>query len=376
MSAPSPAGYPRIRVSGPPAERSRQYGELARERIAVIRAGYERAFAAKGIAWAEAVRIARRHLPAIERYTPELLAELRGIAEGSGLGFDEILTINCRTEVLNGASRATGAAIRAEFGECTAFAVEADRRADGGAVVGQNWDWLEALEGGVIVLEVERPDGPDYVTLVEAGLLGKMVLTEAGLALGMNTLVSSLDGVTPGVPYHLQIRSVADAPHAAGALEILAGMPRAASGNFVLADASGAVLNVESAPGGPEALTVTGSADGTLAHANHFVGPVAGGHDLAPLAMADSYARLGRMRRRLAAVPGEFGREELRAPLRDHVGFPNAVCCHPDPAAEAPARWKTLASVLLFPGARRIEYTAGPPCAGDWIELDCAELLA
>lgn len=373
MGAGAAREYPRIRISGGVAERSRQYGELARDRIAVIRAGYERAFAAKGIDWAEATRIARGYLPAVERRLPRLLDEVRGIAEGSGLSFDEVLTINCRSEILNRATRAKGAALTP--GECTSFALEADRVAAGEPIVGQNWDWLEALEGGVIVLEVERPDGPDYVTLVEAGLLAKMVLTATGLALGVNTLVSSLDGVTEGIPYHFQIRALADAAHAAGALETLAGLPRATSGNYVLAGADGAILNIESSPGGPGNLSVGWSNDGSLAHANHFVDPVPGGHDLAPIAMADSYARLGRMRRHLAATSGRFGEAELRAPLADHVGFPNSLCCHPDPSADPAGRWKSLAAVLIAPASRRLSYTAGPSCEHPWVELDYSEWL-
>ncbi|MBK0418817.1 hypothetical protein JD276_07190 [Leucobacter sp. CSA1] len=369
--AATPArAYPRVRISGEAADRSRQYGELAAAQIAIIRSGYERAFAAKGVEWEAAIRIARGYLPAIERHAPHLLVEIRGIAEGSGLPFDDILAINCRSEVLNGATRAKGAALR---GECTSFAVEADRSPFRGAVVGQNWDWLEELEGGVVILEVARPDGPDYVTLVEAGLLAKMVLTASGLALGMNTLVSSRDAVTAGVPYHLQIRSVADAAHAAEALEILAGMPRATSGNFVLADASGAILNVEASPGGPDNLSITASDDGTLTHANHFTEPIVGGFDLAPIAMADSYARLGRMRRRFASVGGGFADADLRGALQDHVGYPNSVCCHPDERSEPAARWKTLAGVLISPFDRRFGYTAGPPCESDWIELDYPE---
>lgn len=366
------SGYPRIRVSGDAYERSRQYGELARSQIEVVRNGYERAFAAKKISWADAAGIARRHLPAIERHTPRLLDEIRGIAAGSGCSFDDILIINLRSEILNSVTQAQGASLS---GECTSFAIEADRAPSGEAVVGQNWDWLESLEAGVIVLEVERTDGPDYVTLVEAGLLGKVVLTANGLALGMNTLVSSRDAITDGVPYHLQIRAVADAKHATNALEILAAMPRATSGNFVLADAAGAVLSVESSPGGPANVVPICAADGTVSHANHFVAPIPGGYDLAPLAMADSYVRLGRLRRHLSAVSERYRVEDLRAALEDHVGYPNAVCCHPDPNAGPEERWKSLAAVNLAPRSRRFSYTAGPPCESDWIELDYAQWL-
>ncbi|MBL3700571.1 C45 family autoproteolytic acyltransferase/hydolase [Leucobacter luti] len=372
----TPQQYPRIRVRGSAAARAHQYGAAAAPQIRIIRDGYERAFAAKGIDWAAAVSTARSYLPAIETHLPLLLDEIRGIAAGSGLGFDDILTINCRTEILNGATAA--GAVRAAgkaAGECTSFALEADRTAWGTPGVGQNWDWLESLQRGAIVLEVERTDGPNYVTLVEAGLLAKMMLTATGLAVGINTLVSSLDGAVQGVPFHFMIRALADAEHVPAALESLARFPRASSGNYVFAGADGAVLNVETAPGDAAGVRAQLSDTGAVAHSNHFIDPVAGGHDLAPLALADSYFRLGRITRSVVQRTSPVTEDELRTALSDHAGYPNSVCCHPDTAASPDSRWKTLATVLLRPSERTLTYAAGPACEHAWETIDYSEFL-
>ncbi|MFC7765219.1 C45 family autoproteolytic acyltransferase/hydolase [Leucobacter soli] len=360
-------------MSGDAGERSRRYGELARQQILITRRGYERAFAAKGVDWARATAQARAYMPAIERHLPGLLDEIRGIAEGSGLAFEEILTINCRSEILHAATVAKAGRI---IGECTSFALEPDRTASGETVLGQNWDWLEFLSDATILLEVEREDGPNYATLVEAGLLAKMILTESGLAIGINTLATSLDGTADRVPFHFVIRSLADSPHIAGALERVAGVPRAASGNYILANADGAVLNFETSPGGPRNVTPQIATTGAVVHANHFVDPVPGGHDLAPLAMADSFVRFGRMTRRVARAEDRLSDEDLRAALADHAEWPNSVCCHPDPAGGPDERWTTIASVVMHPARRALAFTVGPPCENAWHEIDYRELLA
>lgn len=363
-------------MSGDSATRSEQYGHLAATQIAIIRDGYERAFAAQGVSWAEATAQARGYLPAIETHLPDLVTELRGIATGSGLGFDEILTINCRTEILHRATVASVPTSTRIPGECSSFAFEGDRVSTGAAVIGQNWDWLAFLQPGTVILEVERPDLPNYVTLVEAGLLGKITLTASGLALGLNTLVTSLDGRADGVPFHCVIRALADSPHIAAALETVSRLPRASSGNYLLAGSDGAILNLETSPGGPRNVRPQVARDGALFHTNHFLDRVPGGFDLAPVGMSDSFVRFGRIERRLGSAVDPHPDAALRAALIDHVAAPNSVCCHPDPSSPEGAQWTTIASTILTPATATLEYTAGPPCESTWNRIDYTGFFA
>ncbi|MGI8393081.1 C45 family autoproteolytic acyltransferase/hydolase [Leucobacter sp. W1038] len=375
--------FPRIRISGSSAERSEQYGRLAREQILHIRAGYEHAFAAKGTSWEHAVDFARQFLPFIDAHASHLRGEMEGIAAGSGLSFDEILTLNCRSEILYAATVRTHASIKAGsaypamplLGECSAMALEGDRTSTGQPLVAQNWDWLEALGPGVILLEVEREDGPNYVTLVEAGLLAKMSMNAHGVAMGITTLASTRDGTPTGLPFHVLIRMLTDAPHVSAAVEMLASVPRATGGNFMLATATGAVLNIETSPGAAENISPQVSLSGALVHTNHFLDPVPGGADLAALAMPDSFVRYGRLRRAVDQHE-RLSPTEIQRALSDHSDFPNSICCHPDVAADPRSRWATLSSVVLHPKSRALEVAQGTPCSSGWDQLDYSELLA
>ncbi len=330
-----------------------------------------------GVTWARATEIAREYLPAIREHLPHLEAEIIGIAAGSGLPVDDILAMNCRTEILWRAAVATAAGVTSatHFAECSSFALEPDRTADGLTLVGQNWDWLDVLADGVIVLEVERPDGPNYVTIVEAGLLAKTSITGAGLALGINTLASSADG-GPGVPFHFLIRAGLDCEHAFDVVELLAGLPRASSGNFVVGTADGAVLNVETGAGDARTVRPIIADGGAIVHTNHFVHRPEGSYDLAPLAMSDSFVRYGRMAQTIGSRPDPLTLAELQAALADHADAPSGVCCHPDVRSPRASQWATLFGVILEPAARRLHLAEGNPCAAPWVSHDYFELLS
>ena len=116
-------------------------------------------------------------------------------------------------------------------------------------LLGQNWDWLLHSAQTLVVLEARPDDGPDFVTVVEAGLLAKAGLNAAGLGLVTNALVTDADLGAPGLPYHVLLRAILDCATVTEALKVLQAGMRSSSANYLIAHASGAALDVEAAPG-------------------------------------------------------------------------------------------------------------------------------
>lgn len=365
--------FRRIRVSGTAAERSRQYGEFAKPQIERGRTGYEENFRKSGISWDQATEHALRYAPAIHDAYPEIYTEIEGIAEGSGLSFADILTMNCRTEIMwEQANRNTAAAhIR---GECSSFGLTTDRTEHGRALIGQNWDWLVHAIDSVIVLEVEREDGPNYVTIVEAGLLAKTSLNQHGLAVGVNTLITEGDFQTEGIPFHVLLRALVDDATVFDAVETLASVRRASSGNFLLGSADGAVLNIECEPGGAGGVHPVSPRGGQVVHTNHFVSPVRT-PDLAPVQMPDSYVRLQRMHDLLQSSEVHTN-DTIHAALVDHVGSPGSICCHPDSRSDESKQWASIASIIIDPKTRELFLCEGLPCETPRVLKSYAELLS
>ena len=212
-------------------------------------------------------------------------------------------------------------------------------------ILGQNWDWLLHAAQTLVVLEARPDDGPDYVTVVEAGLLAKTGMNAAGLGLVTNALVTEADTGEPGLPYHVLLRAVLDCGTVTEALQVLQAGLRSSSANYLIAHASGTALDIEAAPGDFTRLYPLFPEDGVLLHTNHFLAPRLGPVDLSLWAMPDSAVRLQRLRRpRPPQAPADARR--LPPLLADHADYPNSICAHPDPADHPREQGATIASVL------------------------------
>src|SRR5256885_1511245 len=145
--------FPHVRVTGTAAERGRQYGQQAAGRVRASVAAYREVFRHfAGWDWETVRREAARFERPIAAFRPAYLEEMRGIAEGAGVEFGDILAINVRTEVMF-AAKAREAARGRVPAECTAFGVVPEPGSGEPTVIGQNWDWLPHSARTVVVLE-------------------------------------------------------------------------------------------------------------------------------------------------------------------------------------------------------------------------------
>lgn len=367
--------YPHVSVAGPAEQRGRQYGEQARERVRRSVRAYREVFAQlAGWDWATVRREAARFEAPIAAFGPQYLAEMRGIAAGAGLDFGDVLAINVRTEVMY-AARARQAAASARPGECSAFAVAPAPGQSGPTLVGQNWDWLPHAADTVVVLEARQDDAPDFVSVVEAGLLAKTGMNSSGLGVATNALVTADDAGVPGLPYHVLLRALMDCENVSDAIAALQAGLRSSSASYLIAHRDGIAVNVEAAPGDFSRLYFLYPDDGILLHTNHFLAGQFAGRDVSVWAMPGSPVRLQRLRAGARAAP-DHSLAAFRALLSDHANYPSGVCCHPDPRMAPADQGMTVASVLMDLDARRMWLADGNPCTAAYRELDYSGLLA
>ena len=356
-----------VRIKGTGYQRGRQYGRQACARVRRSVEAYRETFAHyAGWDWATVRHEAARFEAPIGKLWPAYLDEMRGIADGAGLDLTDVLAINVRTEVMYAAQarRALGEQTQALAeqtrapAECSAFARVPAPGETSPVILGQNWDWLLHAAATLVVLEARPDDGPDFVTVVEAGLLAKTGMNAAGLGLATNALVTDADLGEPGLPYHVLLRAILDCATVTEALRVLQSRPRSSSANYLIAHASGAALDVEAAPGDFTCLYPLYPQDGVLLHTNHFISR--GQHtDLSLWAMPSSAVRLQRLQ---AARTPKPDIEDFRALLADHADYPHSVCHHPDPGDHPREQGATIASVLMDLTARQLWLAAGNPC--------------
>ena len=96
---------PLIELSGPPHERGRDYGRKAKARIDKGIAHYSGQLKALSIGAPEIRELVADYLPVIEEFDASFVVEMRGIAQGADVSFEEIALLNARTEILKLAQR-------------------------------------------------------------------------------------------------------------------------------------------------------------------------------------------------------------------------------------------------------------------------------
>jgi len=324
--------FPLIELSGSPEARGRAYGAAAADRVRRSLAHYGAQLAESGQDAAGIRALARAFGPRIEAFAPHFVPEMRGIAAGANVEFEDIVLVNCRTEILQLAKRqaaeALAAAERRNPDGCTGAIILPGATRDGVLVHGQNWDWKsECAETGV-VLRIRRDDGPDILTFVEAGGLARCGMNSAGIAITANYLTSDRDYRQQGVPLSLLRRKALEQEQLALALQAIYATPKSASNNLMVSQADGFGIDIECAP---DESFLLHPQDGILVHANHWQSPVALSKlkDMGIATTPDSLYRDQRVRQALEAKRGRLNMEALREAFFDDWQSPWSVCRPP-----------------------------------------------
>jgi isopenicillin-N N-acyltransferase-like protein len=369
--------FPQIRVEGGPRDRGRAYGEQASERVHVSLDAYAQVFEHyAGWDWPRVTAEALRFESAIQEYEPRYLEEMRGLAEGAGVGYEDVLALNVRTEIMFAAKARQAREAMRQPSECSAFAVLPGASATGHTLVGQNWDWLLHSFETVVVLEAHQEEGPDFVTVVEAGLLAKTGMNSSGIGIATNALVTDCDDGTPAVPYHVVLRALLDSETISDALVAVQRAPRSSSANYLVAAEDGVAVDIEAAPGDFSRLFLLFPEDGVLLHTNHFRSPAFDGKDVSLWIMPDSPFRLDRLHTLTREAGPALSSEAFQAALADHANYPLGLCCHPDERLDLDDQSATVASVIMDLDTRTLWLAEGHPCSIPYRELDYGEYLS
>jgi isopenicillin-N N-acyltransferase like protein len=359
--------FPILNLTGNAFQRGYAHGVQARHQVAGSVRCYGALFAACGVDWTTAQRRAARFREIITG-CGDLIDEIEGIADGSGFHVNEILALNCRTELLpptflgmdttgsDDAKKHNAALGMFDIGECTSFAVDGTRCADGHTRIAQNWDWIGYQRRNVVILRVKHDQGnpwPDYLTLTEAGILAKIGVNEHGVGIGLNILRGNNDRKELGMPVHIFQRLALDCKNLDEIVTLARAMKFCASSNAILGDATGNIASLEYSPDG---AAVIESDQGVIAHTNHFCDMELVKHQ-APLAqMLTTEPRLNRANAHITGWPDHVTTINMTTLLRDETGGVmandphgkyGAICRSPDPSLPPELRVESVFGVII-----------------------------
>ena len=356
--------FPHVKVSGTPYEIGKAYGQQLRENIRISLDCYRTMFYDySNIDWDKAKRYAMTFIPAIEKYDPDIMEEIRGCAEGSGFELAEILALNVRSEIV-----LQGAQIDACLdGGCTSCSFMPYKTETGETWLAQNWDWKAAAQGSLVVLEIQQEGKPDITMITEAGIVGKIGFNSCGVGVCLNALASDKRWEGETIPLHIALRGVLNSRTLADAIENAGRIPLACCANFMMAGAQGQVITVEIGPGEIDVIYPDGR--GYVTHTNHFYGPrTAHIRDTGRMAFPDTYLRQGRIQDLLREIGDrKVTIADIQSILRDHVGYPDAICRHEDIHEPESRRAQNNFSIIMNLTKREMLYTPGWPCQYEYV---------
>lgn len=210
---------------------------------------------------------------------PKLRKEIQGIADGAAsrgkdLTFDDILLVNCVSNVLlfpHGLADPAATTINEPFSDnCSAFAAWGNATADGKLIYGKNTDFgVMTLPNFPVVMINELPTGYASICPSFPGAVAVASgMNEAGIAVGSN-FSGSKNATMRGTPAFFLVRAILDnAASIDDAITILSTFPRQRGMSFIVADGKAKDAVVVEVTG--TELAVRHGQKDTIYATNHF----------------------------------------------------------------------------------------------------------
>jgi isopenicillin-N N-acyltransferase like protein len=291
------------------------------------------------------------YLRITEEVAPDVVAELRGMAEGSGVPFETLFVLNAGAELTQSLGRF----------ECTVVGITASGTADEHVLLAHNEDATAGWGDLTYVIKAQPDEAPAFVAFTYAGLLLHQGVNAAGLGSVGNALYAH--DARPGIPKLLQYRRTITQCTIEGAIRTVTDCRRAYGNNHLFATGDGDLYDVE-VSGSRWAMRSGGN--GFLAHANHFTLP--GMTDLdKDEDLLNSRLRQNRIETLVERDWGGIDACGLRRLMADHANYPRSVCKHHAP--ESDLDYGTIGSVVIDVTERVLWACAGNPCRGEWREV-------
>jgi isopenicillin-N N-acyltransferase like protein len=367
-----------VEISGTPRERGRIHGEQLRTQIQSLFAyGRESLKQAGGPGLEDICTFflqSTGHLAAARKWTPDLVEEINGIAEGANIDpavvwmfqmQDESYWFN--TGQLEHFPRSS------DPNRCSSIGVPGK---DGcPTLLAQNLDTPTLYNGSQTLLHIHYPESDQEAYVVtEPGLVGICGLNNSPLGVCQNTLAMKLNYDRDGLPAMLVARGLIDQPDLDSARTFLQDIRHASGINYMLAD-SQTVEDYECSPNQVRRF-LPKEGGGRLAHTNH---PLVNTDQLAPQQLSDgfrqlyrasnenSFSRLGCLDRYISDETGQVNVSRIKQILSSHDSAEFPVCRHFQPGVD-PMRGMTNDSlIMVMSDPAELHVTSGPPCSSEYM---------
>lgn len=358
-------GIPVLELTGTPYEMGVAHGETLRTSIRDFVASITRVHQENNthlkVDDATLKAFCMRNIGFVQKFSPDLLDEMRGIADGAGMGLEDIVYLNTFLELEDLRAPGVGGRILPDaLWGCTTFNVTAEATADGAAYIGQTYDMERYYEKYLALLRIKPSEGPEALVVTMSGLLGMNGMNTAGVGAVINKIVAP--DARPGVIYPCVMRKALAAERIGDALGAVIYTSRATGMNYQLAG-NGVHFCAEVSATSYDLLPV----DKALAHTNHYLSPtmrrfetpnwLSHGGTMVRKQVADNFLRRN---------TGKLTPELLQEMTKDHTNYPRCICAHGFPEEGENTAFETIFAVIMQPEAGWMQLCVGNPCENEY----------
>ncbi|KAF4982201.1 hypothetical protein FZEAL_2085 [Fusarium zealandicum] len=346
-----------VNCSGTPYEIGHQHGTAAKDKVAGSLAFYRGLFQTTcSMNWKAVQEEASNYVAPLQQLCPRYVDEIRGVADGAGVRFLDMVALNVRTEITFSLFT-EDPSIDMRSDGCTSLAC---RDESGKILLAQNWDWQAEQAPNLFICHISQPGTglPDISMVTEGGVIGKIGLNSAGVGVCLNAIRAR--GVDSSrLPIHLALRTVLESMSARAAAKKLHTAGTAGSGHILVSDETEAI-GLECTSVGIKELEMDGK--GRLVHANHLVLDHPGVVESPWL--ADSSSRVKRLSSLLGEKPASrsITSSYLFDLFQDEEGYPAAINRRQIDGCAT----QTLFNIIMDLAARKATVAFGRPTS--WYE--------
>jgi predicted choloylglycine hydrolase len=294
-------------------------------------------------------------LAAANRWTPHLVEEVKGVAEGATIDFDTIFALQLMDE---------GGWYLGSLGSWTpdrCSSLGCDREGGRPALLAQNLDWVNIFEGLAVLLYIRYPDSTlEVLAPTVAGVIGTCGLSNRPVGVCTNALWSALNNSTDGLVVNFVLRAVLEQENLEAARAFLERIQHASGENFMIGDAE-RVATFECSANQVVRWTDPANA-GRVYHTNH---PLANDDLIFPPLESGgggtSHARFRFLAYRLRKDAPPIRLDTFKHILSSHQG---SICAH---HRYGPTQGYTFCSAIYdLSASPELHLTVGPPCSNTW----------
>jgi len=270
---------------------------------------------------------------------PDILDELRGVADGAGANFDELFMFNLKELETLAKQRLP------ESENCTTIIKPKEDR----VLVGHNEDGDH--NNDLFLLKAKIGDNPRFLALCYHGWLpgAAAAVNSAGLFQTINNIFST--DVRVGLPLLFHARTALGAKGIEEAEEVITARKRARGENFIFYKGN-TCRNIETSATRHKTRDVTVP----YVHTNHYIEK-----DMLPMQLkippekASTLQRSARAQK-LVREQDDIDLDTIKRILADHANEPRSICLHRF------LHLRTLGSVLFDTSKKELHISRGLPC--------------